>query len=162
MSSDNLCVSCHKFYGNPQNLNMCSVCYKYSSIYLDHTRKQRMSKRKSTNSRYPKFHSQRLANKQITLNVLCVRKKLDCLGLGVRAATVRTAITIDCLKITNVTEISLTAPRWKSKRIIRISPLLKLKKYDLSDQSLHILHCFRFSKYYQTSSLVSDYILTVE
>ena len=27
-ASDSLCSKCSKFYGNPQNSNMCSSCYK--------------------------------------------------------------------------------------------------------------------------------------
>ena len=65
--SESLCTKCQKFYGNPQNQNMCSVCYKYLALHSDSTNNKKASRRKCKISKFPKLPNNQLHAKPIIL-----------------------------------------------------------------------------------------------
>ena len=109
--SDSMCVKCEKFFGNPQNLNMCSVCFKYSVSNSGSINKSKVSRKKSRSLRCqisPKLPS---PNRKIILDAISATKKLVSWDSGARAATVLTAILIDFLKSTNAITTILSRQR---------------------------------------------------
>jgi len=76
--SESLCNKCQKFYGNPKNLNMCSVCYKYFSPHSDSTSKKKGSRTRSKTSKFPKSQNNHPQDSRIILDVSFAKRKSDC------------------------------------------------------------------------------------
>lgn len=131
--SEQLCTKCQKFFGNPQNLNMCSVCFKYLAIYQGNTSKNKESSKRYRISKCPKCHSSPLLGNKIIRDALSARKKLDCWDSDARDVIAHIAILIGCPKTTSAMATLSSKPSRKSRKITPILLLPKSRKSDLAD-----------------------------
>lgn len=125
-----MCKQCHQFFGAPDKLFMCSVCYKYFFYVIKgNTVKPMASRKKSNKSRIlnPPFHP----NKPIIPNVSSAKRKQDSQDSNVANAIAHIAKTTVSHKTTNARQISSKKGRNKSKNTTKLSLHQKLNKFEL-------------------------------
>lgn len=126
---DSMCKQCHQFFGAPDKLFMCSVCYKYFfNVIKGNTVKPMASRKKSNQSKIlnPPFHP----NKPIIPNVSSAKRKQDSQDSNVANAIAHIAKTTASHKTTNARQISFKKERNKSKNTTKLSLHQKLNKFD--------------------------------